>query len=314
MTRPDRSVGAAPSDPAVFFLSDYGTADEFVGVVHAVLHRLAPSVPVIDLSHQVPAFDVAAGAALLVRSGLHLGTGVVLAVVDPGVGTERRGVAIEVPSDGPTWLVGPDNGLLGPLADLLGGARAAVALDPARRGGAPTFRTFDGRDVFAPAAAHLVTGGAPDEIGTPVDPVTLVGGPPEGPGGHRALGGGPAGPGVDATVAWIDRFGNAQLDLAPGDLSATGLAPGGTVLITVAPGAPDRAGTVPLWDDGAHPVTGRWVHAFGQLGAGELGLLVDANGRMALVLDRASAAADLRLSGPGAVVHIAPSPGGDGPP
>ena len=107
----------------MFFLSDYGTADEFVGVVHAVLHRLAPSAPVIDLGHQIPPFDVAAAAALLVRAGPHLGPGVVLAVVDPGVGTDRRGVAVELPPGGPTWLVGPDNGLLLPLAEARCGPR-----------------------------------------------------------------------------------------------------------------------------------------------------------------------------------------------
>ncbi len=118
--------------PAVYFLSDYGTADEFVGVVHAVLFRLAPELRVIDLSHQVPPFDVVAGAAMLVRAAPHLGSGVVLAVVDPGVGTERRGVALTTASSGPRFVVGPDNGLLLPMADALGGVRSAVALDPAR--------------------------------------------------------------------------------------------------------------------------------------------------------------------------------------
>lgn len=312
MNRPDRSVEG--SDPAVFFLSDYGMADEFVGVVHAVLHRLAPSVPVIDLSHLVPAFDIAAGAALLVRSGPHLGPGVVLAVVDPGVGTDRRGVAIEVSSDGPAWLVGPDNGLLGPLALALGGARSTVALDPvlpAGQAGASHPRTFDGRDVFAPAAAHLVTGGAPLGIGTPVDPATLVGAPPVGRGAPQGLAGARRGPGVEATVAWVDHFGNAELDVVAGDLAATGLVPGATARITVAPGAPAPADPVPSAGAGGRTLTGRWVHTFGQLRPGELGLLVDANGQVALVLDRASAAQVLHVTGPGAVMRIAPSPEDD---
>src|SRR5689334_2966144 len=117
-----------PDDPAaaVFFLSDYGTADEFVGIVHAVLHSRAPGVAVIDLGHEVPPYDVAAGASMLVRCAPYLGAGVVLAVVDPGVGTERRGVAIEAVGTGPSWLVGPDNGLLVPLAAALGGAQRVI--------------------------------------------------------------------------------------------------------------------------------------------------------------------------------------------
>ena len=103
----------ATGPDTVFFLSDYGTRDEFAGVVRAVLRRLAPAAVVIDLTHEVPPFDVAAGARTLLRALPHLGPGVVLAVVDPGVGSARRGVAIEAASDGgPSFFVGPDNGLL----------------------------------------------------------------------------------------------------------------------------------------------------------------------------------------------------------
>ncbi len=293
---------------AVFFVSDYGTVDEFVGVVHAVLHRLAPTVPVIDLSHQIPAFDIDAAAALLVRSGPYLGPGVVLAVVDPGVGTERRGVALEVASGGPTWLVGPDNGLLMPLAATLGGVRRAIVLGPSRTGVRPPARTFDGRDVFAPAAAHLATGGPVAALGAPVDVASLVAGS-AGPTGHR-----PAGPPgstaseVVATVRWIDGFGNTQLDLFPEALTAIGLVPGGTarIILDLPPGAApaDPASAGGAADQGRRVLTARWVEAFGQLRPGELGLLEDADARVALVLDRASAVQALRLAGPGAVVGI----------
>ena len=104
MTTPARPV---PPAPAIFFLSDYGTADEFVGVVHAVLHRLAPPVPVIDLSHQVPPFDVTGGAAMLDRCAPYLGSGVVLAVVDPGVGTGRRALALRTAAAGAGAATGP---------------------------------------------------------------------------------------------------------------------------------------------------------------------------------------------------------------
>jgi S-adenosylmethionine hydrolase len=296
-----------PTDPpAVYFLSDYGTADEFVGVVHAVLHRLAPTVPVIDLSHQIPPFDVAAGAAVLVRSGPHLGAGVVMAVVDPGVGTDRRAVAVAVDHPGPSWLVGPDNGVLLPLGQVLGGIRAAIDLDPGRGSEGRSTGTFDGRDVFAPAAAHLAVGGRPGDLGPEVDPTTLV--PlssmhvvrPEADGS-----------GVVTGVDWIDRFGNAQLRIGPATLAEIGLSVGAVAWVTVQSARPIGAAAGAKGTARADPARpARWVGAFGQLDPGELGLLVDANGRMALVLDRAPAAPALGLTGAGAIVHIAGSPPG----
>lgn len=261
--------------PAVYFASDYGTVDEFVGVVHAVLHRFAPGVPVIDLSHDVPPFDVAAGGDLLVRCAPVLGPGVVLAVVDPGVGSERRGVAIGLadapsPTGGPTWLVGPDNGVLLPLASALG-IREAREIDvvAARNRGWPSVsgaRTFDGRDHFGPAAAHLVSGRPPEVVGPVVDPGTLVAPPSR---ERRADGRG----GV-AVIRWIDRFGNVQLDLTPAD---------GHGII-----ADDDQVDVEVEVTGTrHRV--RRVLAFAHLEPGEIGLLADATGRWSLVCDRASA-------------------------
>jgi hypothetical protein len=178
-----------------------------------------------------------------------------------------------------------------------------MVLDPTRLGTRRPSGTFDGRDVFAPAAAHLVVGGDPGLIGTPADAASLIGPPERGGGGptvrHLAVGAE-----VVATVAWIDRFGNAQLDLGPETLVGIGLTPDGTGRVTVEPGSvppdlvPGEGSPVP------RVVTGRWVRGFGQLGPGELGLLVDATGRVALVLDRASAALALGLGGPGAVVRI----------
>jgi S-adenosylmethionine hydrolase len=305
-----RGAGGPGTVPAVYFLSDYGTADEFVGVVHAVLHGLAPTAAVIDLSHCVPVFDVVAGAAMLVRSGPFLGAGVVLAVVDPGVGTDRLGVALEVPAGGPRWLVGPDNGLLLPLASLLGGVRAAVALDPVHPGGDPGAArprgTFDGRDVFAPAAAHLASGGDAKRIGRPIEVGTLRPAPAGGRAGSPGSGPDADGSAVRATVTWIDRFGNVQLTAIPDDLSAIGLIPGGTARVTVHSG-PDGGGGQ------GRAVTGRRVGAFGHLARGEFGLLEDANGQVSLVLDRGSAARSLELSGSGGVVRIVVDPGGGSP-
>jgi S-adenosyl-L-methionine hydrolase (adenosine-forming) len=280
---------------AVYFLSDYGTADEFAGVVRAVLFRLAPGVRVIDLSHEIPPFDVAAGAAMLERAIPHLGAGVVLAVVDPGVGTDRRAVAIRVdgPPDTPSWLVGPDNGLLVAAASALGGADLVVELAP--RGGGAT--TFDGRDLFGPAAAHLARGGDPASIGTSVPPSTLVSpvAPPgrsgrDGPGSHVAE---DTEDTLVASVTWIDRFGNVQLDLGARDLDRLGLAPGGWVDVE-----PEAPGQTPATH--GHPFSARRVRSFAELEAGQLGVLVDANGHVALVFDRASAAGTLGFAGPGA--------------
>jgi S-adenosyl-L-methionine hydrolase (adenosine-forming) len=328
--------------PAVFFVSDYGTADEFVGVVHAVLHRRAPGVRVIDLSHQVPPYDVEAGASLLERSVPYLGPGVVLAVVDPGVGTGRRAVAVAtggrstgpgpagtLAHGGPGWLVGPDNGLLLPAADALGGAARVVELDATTSGGRPTGptgpagpavagasghragatfdqratpetgATFDGRDVFAPAAAHLATGGDPGLLGRDVDPGTLA---PGGSGQRAAAGDAatPWGPSVlVAPVTWVDHFGNAQLSVAPAGLVTLGLTPGGPARVAVRRGAPPGGGP-----HAGSSLPARWVRSFAELGPGELGLMTDANGAVALVLDRASAARHLGIAGRGAEVEI----------
>ena len=305
MSRPTTTTETGP-DPAIYFLSDYGTVDEFVGVVHAVLHRAAPTVRVIDLSHQVPPFDVAAGADMLVRCGPYLGTGVVLAVVDPGVGTTRRAVALQVGSAGPTWLVGPDNGLLLPLAATLGGVQSAIGLGRRQIASARTSQSFDGRDLFAPAAGHLALGGAPDDLGSSIDPASLVGPVPVAA-DDGGVAPGSTGSEVVAPVAWIDRFGNVQLLLNPTALEAIGVSLGGTARVTVEPGAATggpspvrrRSGT----GESSHQV--RWVEAFGQLARGELGLMVDGNGRMALVADQGSAAQTLGLPAVGRDVRIA---------
>jgi S-adenosylmethionine hydrolase len=279
---------------AIYFLSDYGNADEFVGVVHAVVHRLSPTTPVIDLSHQIAPFDIAAGAAMLARAAPYLGPGVALAVVDPGVGSMRRGIAVRCRGDGPEWLVGPDNGLLVPASRILGGASHAFALEPERlttasvQGAAG--RTFDGRDVFAPAACHLLSGGDPLAIGAAfeVGALTNVALDDQTPGPVPAAGSST----VWATVVWIDHYGNVQLDLLPSVLDEIGV------------GANSRATVVVASDPMSRPTEARRVRTFGELGAGELGLTADSNGRVALVLDRASAATHLQGLRVGVTVRI----------
>jgi len=280
----------------VFFLSDYGTQDEFAGVVHAVIAAHAPGTTVVDLTHHIPPFDVRAGSHALVRAVPHLGPGVVLAVVDPGVGTVRRGVCLEVvrpAGAGTLYFVGPDNGLLVAPAEVAGEAPVARAVELATEPGPPERgATFDGRDVFAPAAAALCAGARLAELGEEIDPaslVRLIGGVVE----HGRLGDGRCS--LRAEVTWVDRFGNVQLAATMADARVAGLPSSGSIeLVTSgAGGAGDPGGADPdrlprsLVPDG---VQLRCVGTYGELKHGELGVLVDANGHVAVVAGEASAA------------------------
>jgi S-adenosylmethionine hydrolase len=252
----------------VSFLSDYGRADEFVGVCHAVMLDLAPHVRVVDITHDIPPFDVRAGALTLVRSVQYLPEGVVLAVVDPGVATERRCLAVEVEHG---WLVGPDNGLLAPSVAMLGGPQRVVALtNPDYQLPAPG-PTFAGRDVMAPAAAHLANGVDLARLGDPVDPATLVPGllplPKEEDGAHVG------------EVLWIDRYGNCQTNLDPDLLVANGLRRGDAVELRF----------------GNETRRARFVDAFADAKPSEVVVLTDSYGLLAIALDQRSAAQELKL-------------------
>ena len=265
-------------DP-VSFLSDYGTEDEFVGVVHSVLRSIAPHAAIIDVTHGVPAFDIRAGALTLARSAQYLCGGVVLAVIDPGVATNRRAVAVEV-GDGDSVLVGPDNGLLAPAVALVGGASRAVSLTEAVYQLPAPGPTFAGRDVFAPAAAHLANGVDLAELGEEVDVAGLV------PGVMPVAV--VESDGIHAEVLWSDRYGNVQLNVDPDELSRLSGA-NGSVQVRI----------------GERVHRARRVTAFDEVSTGGLGLTVDSYGLVALVAARASAAAHLGV-GPGdAVVLVA---------
>ena len=172
----------ADRPPFVSFLSDYGRADEFVGVCHAVMLDIAPDLRIVDVTHDVPAFDVRAGALALVRAVQYLPEGVVLAVVDPGVGTDRRSIAVEVENG---YLVGPDNGLLAPAVAMLGGPMRVVELTSAEYQLPSPGPTFAGRDVMAPAAAHLLNGIPMTALGTEVEATSLTPARPVAPGRGR---------------------------------------------------------------------------------------------------------------------------------
>ena len=241
-------------------------------MVHSVIASIAPHVRVVDVAHGIAPCDVRAGGLALARAAQYLLPGVVLAVVDPGVGTDRRPVAVEV-GDGASVLVGPDNGLLAPAVALVGGTSRAVQLaNPDYRldAQAELGRTFDGRDVFAPAAAHLCCGVPLSALGPAIDPATLT--PGMLPVSHRD------GDDLVAEVLWIDRFGNCQLNLDPGDLEE--LAPAGAPL-QIAAGNDLR--------------TAERVGAYAEVSAGRVGLITDSSGLVSLAMPRRSAADDLGL-------------------
>jgi len=192
----------------VTLLTDFGRGDDFAGVCHGVILGICPSARVIDLTHGIPRHDVRRGALSLRNALPFVPVGVHLAVVDPGVGTARRGVALRC-GDG-RLLVGPDNGLLSLAWERLGGVAQAVDLARSSVRLEPVSPTFHGRDVFAPVAAHLAAGAALEQLGEHVDPAELA--RMELP-SARSEGGV-----LVAHVLTIDSFGNVELDASRDEL------------------------------------------------------------------------------------------------
>lgn len=244
----------------ITFLSDYGLVDEFVGVCHSVIRSIAPEAAVIDLTHDIAPHDVRAGGLALARSVAYLCPGVVLAVVDPGVGSARRAIAVEV-GGGQSVLIGPDNGLLAPAVALCEGADRAVDLTNDEYHLPSPGHTFDGRDIFAPTAAHLSAGVDLAELGPLIDPATLL------PGilPVTRL----EDEGLVSEVLWVDRFGNAQLNVDPDEIDGWG------DRVRLRLGDSTRTATV--------------VSSYADVSAGEVGLVVDSHGLLSVVVDRASA-------------------------
>ena len=265
----------------VSFLSDYGTVDEFVGVVKSVIRDLAPHAVVIDLTHEIPPHDVRAGSLALARSIQYVAPGIVLAVVDPGVGTARRAVAVEV-ADGAGVVVGPDNGLLASAVAMAGGAGRAVELSNELYHLPAPGPTFAGRDIFAPAAAHLCNGVELTELGPAIDPAGLLPGilPLSRVEEGRLV----------AEVLWVDRFGNLQLNVSEEDIEAMG----------------DRIAV--RFHDTVR--TAQRADTYGEIKPGAVGLVVDSYGLLSLCLDRHSAAAELGLGPSDEVILSEPSDDG----
>lgn len=244
----------------ITLLSDYGSTSEFVGVMHGVIARGCPHARVIDISHGIPRHAVEIAARVLARSLAFMPAGIHVTVVDPEVGARGVAVALRVEAEDRV-LVGPDNGLLMPAAERLGGVVQAldISRSPWRleRAGAP----FYGRDVFAPVAARLAAGAPLEETGTPLDP-----------GGLRRLELSRAHRDRDgnllARVVEVDRFGNVALDAGAHDIGQIGCTFGQHVLLTVRD----------------HPHRVVLGHGFADARPGELLLYEDASGMLALAV------------------------------
>ncbi len=270
----------------VCFLSDFGLADDFVGTCKGVMLGIAPGVPIVDLTHEVSTFAVESGAEILEHATHYMPADTVyLAVVDPGVGTGRRKLALR--SQGGALLVGPDNGLLVPAAESLGGVSEVVALTNERYHLKPISNTFHGRDIFAPIAAHLAAGAELAGLGEAVDPSSLVRLEPPGAVSD-------AGEGLLTRIISIDRFGNARLSLSQEE---SGLAYGDDLQVDVG--------------DGKMSV--RYVETFGSAKAGELMLVPDSHWRVSLAINKGNAAQALAL-GIGGKVRLFPPSDAQGDP
>jgi S-adenosylmethionine hydrolase len=257
--------------PVITFLSDYGLADDFVGVCHGVIATICPQAKVIDLTHGIARHDVRAGAMILRAALPFTPVGVHLAVVDPDVGAERRAVALRA-ADG-RLLVGPDNGLLTLAAEVGGGVVEAVDIARSKFRLEPVSATFHGRDIFAPVAAHLATGTPLEEAGEPLEPAELVLlelPRPRREGGQLVV-----------HAVYIDRFGNVQLDAGHEDLPGSGLRLGHAVKLRVGSEVSQPA---------------RYARTFADVSPGELLLYEDAQRKLAVAISHGSAADQLGVA------------------
>jgi S-adenosylmethionine hydrolase len=262
------------SRPIVSLLTDFGLRDPSPAICHGVILGIAPDVTIVDVSHEVAKFAIRDGAFVLALALPFLPRGVHVAVVDPGVGTERRPIAVRVGRG--DVLVGPDNGLLRPAAERLGGLVEAREVANRALMRPEISASFHGRDIFAPVAAHLAAGAAAfEDVGPLVEPSGLV-----------ALELGTVVVGEDrlrTSVVYRDTFGNVKLAGTPADLdAAVGPLREGLALVL-------RAGIAPT------PAPVAWRTTFGLAGAGEPLLYEDSYGRLCLAVNRGSAVARFGL-------------------
>ena len=255
----------------ITFLSDYGEEDEFAGVCRAVIGQIAPEAPLTDLTHGIGRHGIRHGALALANALPFCPPGIHLAVIDPGVGTARRPVAVTTMEEG-RFLVGPDNGLLAPALERFGGAARAIDISRSPFRLEPVSGTFHGRDLFAPVAAHLALGATLEEAGEKFDPAELT---------ALELPKPKVEPGrVVARALYSDRFGNVALSLAASEAERGSLSPGAALEVR----APDGR------------FEAIWAQTFEQVAPGDLLLHQDSSGRIALAVNGGSAAGLLNLS------------------
>ena len=255
--------------PMIAFLSDYGLGNEFVGVCHAVIARRCAPARVIDLTHAIPRHDVRTGAIVLRATLPYLPQAIILAIVDPGVGTTgergRRAVAVRTAGED-RLLVGPDNGLLAPVCERLGGVAEAVDVGQSAERLQPVSATFHGRDIFAPVAAALAAGRPLSELGEAIDPASL-----RGMHLHVAV---RTAEGLELHVLHRDTFGNVILDGDVSQLAELGISVGDELSVR-------------------HPAgnhTATFANTFADVPPGGLLLYQDGLGMLALAVNRGSAA------------------------
>jgi S-adenosylmethionine hydrolase len=253
----------------VTLLTDYGRDDDFVGVCHGVLRSIEPDLRIIDITHGIRRYSVRQGALVLRNTLPYMPVGVHVAVVDPQVGTERRGLALRT-GDG-RLLVGPDNGLLSLAWERCGGVEVAVDITRSPHRLEPVSATFHGRDIFVPVAAHLAAGAELADAGDPLDPATLT--IVEIPEPRNEDGG------VVAHALVVDRFGNVGLNVDHDRLAGTGLTLGETIEI----------------ETGGERYLAQYAQTFADVTAGELLVYEDAYRTLAVAINRGDAAATLGL-------------------
>jgi S-adenosyl-L-methionine hydrolase (adenosine-forming) len=261
-------------------LTDYGLDDGFVAACHGVAARVAPGVRIIDITHLVPPGDVRRGAAVLAQTIPYLPAAVHVAVVDPGVGSTRRGIAVEA---GEAIFVGPDNGLLSWAVAAVGGARRAFQLTNGELWLHPVSQTFHGRDIFVPVAAHLAAGGDLASVGTELAPGDLVALPAPTSRVHDRE--------AEGEVMSVDRFGNVQLSIAASDADRIGIGFGSQLVV---------------WC-GRRQLTVPYLETFAAVAPGELVAFTDSAGLISLAVNAGDAAQQLGLP-PGAHVRLAAAP------
>jgi len=262
--------------PVITFTTDFGPAAP--AVCRGVMYGICPEALIIDVNHQVPRYSIRDGAGTLLFALPHMPVGVHVAVIDPGVGTERLGVALKVERG--DILVGPDNGLLPAVAERLGGITAAHALENRALMLPVVTSTFHGRDVFAPMGAHLAMGVPIEAVGRAVDPAGLVRLPEIRP----TIGDGE----LETRIVHILIFGNVTFAGTPADLEAA-----------IGPLSPGREVELEFGvTDGRPAVLERtvWERTFGRVPLGASLLMADSEGNLSLADNQGDAAARLGLT------------------